>query len=618
MKWPLTKDPKNRRFLLGRSPSAHVHDRIPLTKSYKFDSDSGQVFTEGTISTQSFEERDWTRPRLLSRKPHSATHLVKGARSLQDTAIEVAIENLLDLDFEGVSRLPTKFVLRIWKLANERYHIPFSVWVIFSRVLRDEEDIPLNVLRFSYQIEAPRMNLSKYTQALNSPTFEFLTYISISTLFSIPELVKLSSVKNLGILEVVHNIRDKHQSSITDRLIRAWYQAVVDDGAFSVLRILKLWNHKELTQQSLNYVTSFPSLALFDVRGCTFDTGSRATGTVLGWSSTLDVGLLAFFDVQCVQRAVSMRTSVQADPRPIRRAPSKQLSDLDKVTRLARAEVAGFLTNADRPVSPPDRTPWRFWDQDNRFLERPSTSSSTGTIRVDIRDKRSHISYESEEWNFIPTSIFSRIGELRNDCDLIQADVRITDAGLVQNELISTVPMACLHLGPIHKPLNPLLPSNPIKTLYGNAYSKSSAPPSPYLTDDTPGEDMSQFPNYMPRGRPDPRNIAFFRIRTPRVNPGPLDIAVNTEATKAENGNPKGKKRPPSPLTMIENSARRVGIGRSRSTHIVPVLGDENELTVGMESPEMKRSSTFANFGKNSKFMKNKKQKLGDVLDSFK
>ncbi|KAL2061233.1 hypothetical protein VTL71DRAFT_7506 [Oculimacula yallundae] len=66
---------------------------------------------------------------------------------------------------------------------------------------------------------------SAYTKALDSPTFEFLTYISISTLFSIPELVKLSSVKNLGILEIIQIIRDKHQSSITDRLIRAWYHS---------------------------------------------------------------------------------------------------------------------------------------------------------------------------------------------------------------------------------------------------------------------------------------------------------------------------------------------------------------------------------------------------------
>ncbi|KAL2064703.1 hypothetical protein VTL71DRAFT_3841 [Oculimacula yallundae] len=51
---------------------------------------------------------------------------------------------------------------------DERYHVPFSVRVIFSQVLREENEISLNIPRFSDQIEAPRLGLQGYTRPLTA------------------------------------------------------------------------------------------------------------------------------------------------------------------------------------------------------------------------------------------------------------------------------------------------------------------------------------------------------------------------------------------------------------------------------------------------------------------
>ncbi|CZT42567.1 uncharacterized protein RSE6_02492 [Rhynchosporium secalis] len=656
MKWPLSR---NRRLLLGRATQSHDRAPLPASGDYKFDIHSGLMYTEGTISSQRLEELDWARPRYITTKSTLANpRPAKGSRTLRCTAVGVAVENLMDLDFDGISRLPRGAIIAIWELANERYYVPLSVWKIFSNVLREEDDIPLNVLRFSEYVGAPRLGLQTYTAPLISPTFEFLTYLNITVNFSVPELVRLASVKNLGILEVVHNFRGKHQSSVTDRLIRAWHQATIDDGAFPVLRILKLWNHKEVTEVSLRYLNSFPALALFDVRGCTFNTGSRAIGRTLGWKSTLDVGVLSFFDAMCVERVVLMRATIDEKPKPIRRAASRQLTDHDKVIRIPRSEVAGFLTNSRLPTPRPGlelHPEWTVWEKDGNFIERPSTSSSSEKIRRNIHDNRSHIAQLYETWEFIPYTIFSRIGELRSDRDLRRAGVSVSDAGVVNEQLVSTVPMACLHLGRQNEPLNPLLPNNPIKSFYGNAYTESSSSASRYRSENTktldrPGEEMFQFPNYMPRGRPDPRNITFYRIKTPssdsEANTSGVVEVVDNEANKGEKRNSMKSKRSASPFarfrdegqtankeismsprrsaspfTMFKEKGKKADKEgsmtpeRAHSPITVPVFKDQVEQ---LPEPTKSRRSSLAYFGKHpAKFMQNKKQKLNDVLSSF-
>lgn len=82
------------------------------------------MYTERTVSIQSKEDRNWSRPREIPRKtpkldPRSVIP-VKGVRSLQDAAIQSILANLNDLTFEGIDCLPRQQVLRIWGLANER------------------------------------------------------------------------------------------------------------------------------------------------------------------------------------------------------------------------------------------------------------------------------------------------------------------------------------------------------------------------------------------------------------------------------------------------------------------------------------------------------------------
>lgn len=75
----------------------------------------------------------------------------------------------------------------------------------------------------------------------------------------------LPALRNLGVLEIIEP-DDEVQPfpRISDRLVRTWSE---EKAAFPKLSILRVCSHYHLTGNSLQYVTKFPALALFEVRG---------------------------------------------------------------------------------------------------------------------------------------------------------------------------------------------------------------------------------------------------------------------------------------------------------------------------------------------------------------
>ncbi|KAK0101547.1 hypothetical protein ONS95_006714 [Cadophora gregata] len=579
MKWLLSKH----RLVLKRS--RHGCDPGPVAPPgaglLKFDESSGQMYTETTISTRSSEARNWTRPHRMSLK--SIKHQPrprKGTRSLVDAAIETILENLVDVTFEGVDCLPKKLVLRIWILASERYVIPFCVWEIFSKVLRAENNTPLSLLRFRHVIPSPRMSLQTYTTTLTSSNFDFLASISLTTAFSVPQLVKLSSVKNLCILEIVHTSRDGAQSGISDRLIRAWHQAARDEGPFSVLRILKLWDHKEVTETSLTYLNSFPVLALFDVRGCTFDARSRVLARTFGWRSSFDVGILSLFEAICVKRAVNKRAAGEADRQSIRRASSQQLDEDCFVNRIPRADVATFITSLAFSTSKENANAVQQWDSwqsmgdlsDIRYSDKSFKETRCGIANQHIFNT----CYSLETWDFVPYTIFSKIGELRSDRDLHRAGVNIGEQVVVNDELVNSVPVASLRLGPHLEVLKPPVYNSPNKPLYGSAFTERSDPHFTKLTRDHPKNQYPALVDIKPAVTPDIGSIAFFRVEAPcRIS----DFSASQEVSEDK-------------MTKVEKK----------------IQGSTTDSKRGFFAEPLRR---------HSKLMQNKKQKLVDVLGTF-
>ncbi|EKD14216.1 CBS domain-containing protein [Drepanopeziza brunnea f. sp. 'multigermtubi' MB_m1] len=560
MKWSMSKH----RYFRKRAG----HERIPAlpasndNDNLKFDEGSGQMFTETFVRAQSSADRNWSRllrPRsIITSDAQNNKRRIRGSRALRDLAIDSIVENLGDLTFEWIQELPKHLKLRIWALARERYTVPLTVWSMFSRDLSREDRIPLSLLRYRQQIELPPLSLGSYSTAITSPGFDFLATLSITTAFPVSDLVTLSSITNLAVLEIIHTTGQVMESPVSDRLLRTWQEAAINKGAFPVLRILKLWNHNELTSNSILYLNSFPILALCDIRGCNLGADARAKAQSLGWKTSLDPSTLALYEAACVERAVRLRIIADGhNIEPIRRAPSQQLDDSKTISRLPRNEVAAFLTNPSRSLRQPkpSRAAQRWSeiqmaiDSLVEHVESPPVSGpwEFGDFNRDQMARR-RPTYVKQKWDFDLCTIFSRIGELRSDRDLSRAGLDIGDQAVADDELVNSIPMASLRLG--HSP-SYLLSSrmnNQIKSLYG-----------------TP-----KVARKKPQPAPDIQDITFIRIKAPRAED-------------------------------------------QRSPTV------EDEVVEELDDNALKRSTSAMSTVKqrSTKFLQNKKMKLGDILGSF-
>lgn len=175
-----------------------------------------------------------------------------------------------------------------------RQLITFDNWSIFSRLLSKNHGADSEVLLFQQAIYTPGSTLPNYTMPLTSPSFDFITCLTITASFSIPDLRKLSSMRNLGYLVLVDtraNLADEpefYASVINDGLIRAWAEsAVSSERAFPVLRALRFVRCLYLTERCIIYLNRFSSLGLVEFQGFEFDS-LAATDTFYeqGWDQT--------------------------------------------------------------------------------------------------------------------------------------------------------------------------------------------------------------------------------------------------------------------------------------------------------------------------------------------
>ena len=301
----------------------------------------------------------------------------------------------------------------------------FNTWSIFSEVLRDCEMPTMDLLRYRQHIKKPTSPLPMYTEPLTSDTFHFITSLSITTTFSVPDLLKLTKITNLGILEI---IASDVTHGMSDRIIREWHHDSLNEGAFQVLRILKLWNHEDVTRKSLEYVTSFPSLAIYDIRGCTVRNPEASRESPKhDWTLSQDKEFLDHLHCKCRDRTT-------------KKAHSQPVKDDDRIDRISRGKrdvaVRGMRNGHNR-------------DDHEKPEIQLTRCEQSDLIRL-MNTSSSELPLAFRAWDFEAFSAFTRVGALRNDEDLARAGVNIGDDEVfVSGQIMNPVPMASLCLGPL-------------------------------------------------------------------------------------------------------------------------------------------------------------------------
>lgn len=408
--------------------------------------------------------------------------------------------------------------------------------MLFSKVLREDDALPLNLLRYHQTFKSPNCQLEVYTNPLTSVSYDFITSLSITTAVSVPDLVKLSNVTNLGVLEII-NADGCENMSVGDRLIRAWHLAALNDGAFSVLRILKLFNHEGLTTKSLSYLNSFPALAIYDVQGCKFDLNAKVEATRLGWKPTLETNILRLLERACAERAALMRTNLDMEATPPQPFCWEHLCHGAKVNRVPRGNIPAFLAQA-----------YTLNKENADLSEMKASATDSEKIKAKSRNRKSRTA--SEAWDVPIYRAFARIGELRNDTDLVRAGVFVGDQAVVGNELVNSVPMVSLRLGkfPAWLEVNSITDTG--KSLNGLKYDFCFKE-NPKLATSTK------------------RGLAFIRIKIP---PAPIPAAKTSsqDSLYASSQNETGSRASSSQTTLPKRQAS--GIVRNKKRKLDDVL----------------------------------------------
>ncbi|KHO01067.1 uncharacterized protein MAM_00068 [Metarhizium album ARSEF 1941] len=394
-----------------------------------FDKSSGQVFREWTVPRQTFTihrgDRDWSRRRPYALFTPRGT---KGPRSLIDMATHVAADNIGDATEHHVEAMPARLLWRVWRFLEARGAC-LHAWKLFSKILvADDEDKTLGLYRFRQHICHPAEELRIYTEPLTSSSIDFVAHLVISggCQFSTPELLCLAGMKSLGVLEIIQPADEVRATfpQVSDRLIRGWAEM---ENPFPLLRVLRIWRDQDTTQESLRWVTKFPSLALYDVMaarddwpdpsGSALEQGWEMAGS--GMEDSLSRYLMLFAPLEQIRssRLRDLARRVDAD-----------LSSLCGDSRCAVKFVTGrqapplldYLTDAAKAFPP-------TWDME-------ASSRDVGTCHG--------VTFET--WAFW---LYAFIGQLGGDEDLRSRGVQADTQAVVGPFTLPSKPFASLFLG---------------------------------------------------------------------------------------------------------------------------------------------------------------------------
>ncbi|ROT42739.1 hypothetical protein SODALDRAFT_336363 [Sodiomyces alkalinus F11] len=346
--------------------------------------------------------------------------------------MHVLVDNIGFLSEQHLTRgdLPARYLWRLWRLLENRGTC-LQAWKVLSKLLLIEDgEKTLGLYKYRHHICRPSEPLSHYTKPLESPSFDFLSYLNISgpCSFDSIELMALPELKNLAVLEIIQPADELRTvfPRISDRLVRGWSEK---HDPFPLLRILRVWGDESVTEHSLQYLSQFPSLLLYDVNGSRSDWGNAETVASLhGWETAEPLhgprdSLLWYLILF----------------KPLDEDQPGMLRDL---ARSIDEGLINFCQNNNQPLSfVPSETAPPFLDYLNDaarsnlplYIDSPSSYNA-----------QSCKGYPFETWAFFLNSF---LGQLTKDEDLKKNRAGVTKQAVSGSLTLPSRPLACLQLG---------------------------------------------------------------------------------------------------------------------------------------------------------------------------
>ncbi|KAI0157087.1 hypothetical protein GGR52DRAFT_189462 [Hypoxylon sp. FL1284] len=411
-----------------------------MSGSHNYDRITGQTFKEWLVRPSAPDEVPWYRTRArqpYSRRPDNCN--AEGARSLVDVAIRLVAEHFSLLEVDDLEHVPSPLISRIYDYMEiENFHISLQSFKIFARRL-GPLSMPVSIYRSHYDINRPNGPLSLYMNPLTSSSFDFIVHLTLTgpdLPFDTHQLLSLTQLKNLGVLEILQPELPGSATfpRVSDAVIRQWSQ---EPDPFPVLRVMRIWGDDFTTTRSLQYLSRFPALAVYDVAGLGRDWGE--VPKVPGWAST-NQSWSRKDNVRTMRRHFDL-LGANANTRP-----DQQMDTSLLVTHELR-DYDGRLDTTDLPrplqhgnVGVADRAQLGVIDTHNRNI-KPSGYQLVEDLRYIFA-----VELGVSAWGHL---LYCHVGQLRSDRDLIAQGLRDASQAYLANgeRLIPPRPYAIIRLG---------------------------------------------------------------------------------------------------------------------------------------------------------------------------
>lgn len=236
----------------------------------------------------------------------------------------------------------------------------------------------------------------------------------------------LPELKNLAVLEIIQPA-DRLRTAfprINDRLVRGWSEK---HDPFPLLRILRVWGDESVTEHSLQYLSRFPSLLLYDVNGSRSDWpnvetvashhGWEAAEPLYGPRDSLLWYLMLF--------------------KPLEEDHPGKLRDL---ARNIDEGLINFCQNNNHPIS---SVPYETAPSFLEYLSEAARSNLPLYINSPSYDAQRCKGYPFETWAYF---LYSFLGQLTKDQD-VKKCADVTTQTVSGSLTLPSRPLACLQLG---------------------------------------------------------------------------------------------------------------------------------------------------------------------------
>ncbi|KAI1773765.1 hypothetical protein F4818DRAFT_421696 [Hypoxylon cercidicola] len=264
-----------------------------MSGHHNYDKNTGQTFKEWLVRPSKPDQVEWFRiPAEVPpyKEPYPRK---KGVSSLVDIAIRVVARNLSLLEVDDLEHVPTTLMCRIWEYLAKRNSMSLQSFKIIARYVtkelrehRKSKSIDVDLYKSYYDVPCTTGPLSTYTSPLISTSFDFIVHLTLAghhASFDTHQLLTLTELKNLGVLEILQPLPSSTGTDgfprMTDAIIRQWSE---EPDPFPMLRVMRIWGDHFTTVHSLQYLSKFPALAVYDVAGLERDWGKIPQ--VPGWT----------------------------------------------------------------------------------------------------------------------------------------------------------------------------------------------------------------------------------------------------------------------------------------------------------------------------------------------